>query len=200
MSEVTLFSHPFFVHSATLAGLRPRPRVTVKNSVGPTRDFLGINVVFTGPRLHLELVTSICTVPDEYEDDFLAERDNAGFTPAEWPRLEVLDISGCQLADALTGELLGQSSFPALADLDLSGNDLTDAAVDSLLETGLPRQLKRLILGGNDITDAGALALAERWPTGDTDRLENLNLRFTHIGQVGQAALLRRFGGRVDLF
>ena len=64
----------------------------------------------------------------------------------------------------------------------------------------LPSQLNRLILGGNDITDAGAVALAAGWPTGAADRLEHLNLRFTNIGQVGQAALLRRFGGRVDLF
>ena len=82
----------------------------------------------------------------------------------------------------------------------MSDNDLTDDAIDLLLNSWLPPQLKRLILGGNDITDVGAIALAERWPTGDADRLENLNLRFTNIGQAGQAALLRRFGGRVDLF
>ena len=76
----------------------------------------------------------------------------------------------------------------------------SSTAVESLLGSDLPRQLKRFILGGNDISDAGAVALAERWPTGAADRLEHLNLRFTNIRPVGQAALLRRFGGRVDLF
>ena len=69
-----------------------------------------------------------------------------------------------------------------------------------LLRSGLPRQLKRLILGGNPITDLGARLLAELWPTGADDRLEHLNLKFTAIGQPGQQALLRRFGGRIDLF
>jgi Leucine-rich repeat (LRR) protein len=97
-------------------------------------------------------------------------------------------------------KLLRESALPALSDLDLSGNGLSDAAVDSLLNSSLPPQLVRLILGGNDITDAGAVALAEGWPAGDNDRLETLNLRFTHIGQTGQRALLDRFGGRIDLF
>ena len=63
-----------------------------------------------------------------------------------------------------------------------------------------PPRLRHLVLGGNDISDAGAVALAAGWPTGAADRLEHLNLRFTNIGPVGQAALLTRFGGRVDLF
>ncbi len=116
------------------------------------------------------------------------------------PRLEELFIPEGRLGDANAADLLHSRAFPVLTELDLSHNDLTDAAVESLLDSGLPRQLKRLILGGNSITDAGALALAERWPTGAGDRLEHLNLRFTQIGQVGQAALLRRFGGRIDLF
>ena len=85
--------------------------------------------------------------------------------------------------------------MPSIRELDLSNNELTDDGVENLLSTDLPQQLKRLVLGGNDITNVGAAMLAEQWPTGDADRLENLNLRFTPIGQAGQAALLRRFGG-----
>lgn len=114
-------------------------------------------------------------------------------------RLEVLDLEGCGVND-LHCDLAFSFSVPSLRDLDLSNNDFSDAGVSNLLSTDLPQQLKRLILGGNDITDVGAIALADRWPTGGGDKLEHLNLRFTHIGQAGQSALLRRFGGRVVLF
>src|SRR5262249_44188864 len=114
-------------------------------------------------------------------------------------RLEVLDLEGCGIDD-LHCDLAFNFSVPALRDLDLSNNFLTDVGVENLLRTDLPKRLTRLVLGGGDITDPGALRLMRGWPTGADDRLENLNLRFTQIGQAGAAALLARFGGRVELF
>ena len=118
---------------------------------------------------------------------------------ARLTRLAVLDLEGCGLADWFC-DLFDNFDLPALTALDLSQNAITDAGVANLLRTHHPPRLKRLVLGGNDITDIGAEALAAWWPTGDANRLEYLNLRFTNIGPVGQAALLNRFGGRVDLF
>ncbi len=117
-----------------------------------------------------------------------------------WDRLKELNLEECRIGDEGMARLVQSESLVGLSCLDVSANDLTDTAVESLLASDLPSQLKRFILGGNDITDAGAVALAERWPTAAADRLEHLNLRFTNIGPTGQAALLRRFGGRVDLF
>lgn len=147
------------------------------------------------PDPRTDLVSAIRTVPGD-EDDTWAF---VSLHPFVWPRLTELDVSGCRLGES-AAVLIAIEPFPALADFDFSANDLTDADVDGLLETDLPQQLKRLILGGNPLSDDAALALGSRWPTGEDDRLEHLNLRFTNIGAAGQAALLRRFGGRVDLF
>ena len=180
-------------------GPLPRVVVTLWRSI---RHVASSGSTFLGPNRikRTDIVSAIMTRPDDMDEDDEWGTYEPSLHRFAWPRLDELDISGCHLGDASATALLTRSSFPIVADLDISGNDLTDAAVDSLLASGLPRQLKRLVLGGNDITDVGAMALASRWPTGADDRLENLNLRFTHIGQAGQAALLRRFGGRVDLF
>jgi uncharacterized protein (TIGR02996 family) len=203
--EVTLSVFHFNQLRDALAETRPLPRVAVRDAVGLVRGFLGINFfppVEPYPELALNLVTAVRTAPGEGEDDWRwpSERDQVLVLPLRWPRLAELDLSGCQLGDYCAGNLLSESYFPALTDLDLSANDLTDRAVESLLLFGLPRRLKRLVLGGNLISDDGAEALASGWPVGEDDRLEHLNLRFTHIGPAGQSALLRRFGGRVDLF
>jgi uncharacterized protein (TIGR02996 family) len=198
-SEVTVEALTFWHYARLLADLCPRPRVVVANEVVGVVDLLGFSSQ-GNPELW-EVVGSIRTIPDRSPTPahpFWRLRDD--FQPHRWPNLHDLDVSGCRLGDAHSGTLLRAALLPAVSDLDASGNELTDAAVDSLLDSGLPGQLKRLIFGGNDITDTGAQALAERWPTGADDRLENLNLRFSHIGQAGQRALLERFGGRVDLF
>jgi uncharacterized protein (TIGR02996 family) len=200
--EVGLSAFHFNQHRHTIAEVRPRPRVAVKDSVGVLGGFLGFNIFPAPTEPLLELVTSIHTVATDDDDsrDWGLEDEPAVLQGLTWPRLEALDISGSRLGNANTILLLTYSSYPVLSDLDVSANYLTDAAVEALLDSSLPTQLRRLILGGNDITSAGAIALAERWPTDDEDRLEHLNLRFSSIGPAGQSALLRRFGGRVDLF
>ncbi len=199
--QVGLSVFHFNQHRHALAEVRPLPRVAVKDSVGVLGNFLGFNANPFPPEPLLELVTSIHTVAsNDDEREWVIQSEDAVLAPLTWPRLEELDISGSRLGNPNVTVLLGNSSFPALTNLDVSANYLTDATVDSLLNTALPWQLKRLVLGGNDITNAGAIALAERWPTGEADKLEYLNLRFASIGQAGQSALLRRFGGRVDLF
>ncbi len=205
VEEVTLSVFHFHQLRDVLAATRPLPRVTVRDSVGLIREFLGLNYLLpsdVNSERAQELVTAIGTTPNESEDDprWILERDESFVTGSPWYRLAELDLSGCQLGDYSAGSLLTLSRFPALTDLDLSANDLTDQSLDALLSFRLPGQLRRLILGGNLITDNGATELANRWPRGADDRLEHLNLRFTHIGTAGQSVLLRRFGGRVDLF
>ena len=67
-----------------------------------------------------------------------------------------------------------------------------------LINTGLPQRLNRLVLGGNPLGDPAAYELADR--VGRNAGLKHLNLRHTAITNAGQAALLAKFGGRVDLF
>jgi uncharacterized protein (TIGR02996 family) len=200
VEEVTLPVFAFIRHCDLLAAVRPAPRVALVGYVYYILGFLGFDVPPTITHRQLQLVTAIRTVPNDPKDTELSSGNPTTFDAQRWPRLEELDVSGCRLGDRNAVALLTPSSFPVLTDLDISANELTDLAVDALLDSGVLWRLKRLILGGNPITDAGAIALAQRWPTGDDDRLETLNLRFTNVGQPGHQALLRRFGGRVDLF
>ena len=183
----------FLEHAALLPTLRPLPEVRVSEVAARLTDFvrcpaLGLVTELSG---YARPAAGFQPLPDEEEVLAAAER---------LVRLAVLDLEGCGLTDAFCDQL-GDFSLPAMTTLDLSQNALTDVGVENLLRvTHHPARLRRLVLGGNDITDIGALALAARWPTGAGDRLENLNLRFTHIGSLGQASLLERFGGRVDLF
>ena len=189
VSEVTLHVLVFLTYADRLAAAVPPPRVEVTNAAADAVAFLATP--------HLGCVTAV-----RVYDDLLTP-----FEPFEqWPvtdaaarlvRLDTLDLEGCGLGDAEVA-FLANLPLHALADVDLSNNALTDAVVPLILDTALPRQLKRLVLGGNPIGDQGAIELADRWPR--TSPLESLNLRFTNIGRDGQAALLARFGGKVDLF
>ncbi len=191
-----------------LIATRPLPRLTITRYPSWVREFLGFSIPFVLEtwQHHRDIVSAIRTIPDDEEEDeetnFFDDRraGRVDLHPWKWPRLEQLDISGCRLGNANAAALLRTESFPVLTDIDLSGNELTDFGVTFLLDSGLPRQLKRLILGGNPITDQGAIALVQRWPKRDADKLEHLNLKFTDIGVAGQQALLTRFGGKVDLF
>jgi uncharacterized protein (TIGR02996 family) len=182
----------FLSHAALVAGQRPLPDIAVTGVVGRLPEFL------RNP--HTDCVTRIRGYaaggaaphyPDDADDSIGAIR--------RMTRLEELDLENCGVNDRHC-ELAFDVSVPSLRDLDLSYNLITDGGVRDLLRTDLPRQLTHLVLGGNEITDVGAVALAEQWPTGAADRLENLNLRRIPIGPAGQRALLNRFGGRVRLF
>ncbi len=184
----------FLTHSERISELRPLPRVGVTGVADRWLTFL------LNP--HTSCVTQFSGYsnhPEDVSPEYPISESDLIEGIERMARLESLDLEGCGISD-LHCDLAFSFSVPALRNLDLSNNLITDGGVIDLIRTDLPRQLRRLILGGNDITDIGAVALAERWPAGDADRLEHLNLRFTNIGQVGQAALLRRFGGRVDLF
>jgi uncharacterized protein (TIGR02996 family) len=200
VSELTLGCDLFNGLTGAIRGLRPVPQVIVEDEVWAVRRFLGRGE----PHAPRDLVSALRTRENKGGDDellgALLELASRGIYQHVWSRLNELDVSGCRLGVDNVVALLRIEMFPALYDLDLSVNDLTDTVVMPLLRSGLPRQLKRLILGGNPISDFGARLLAEQWPTGADDRLEHLNLKFTAIGQPGQQALLRRFGGRIDLF
>ncbi|MCS7021457.1 MAG: TIGR02996 domain-containing protein [Gemmataceae bacterium] len=117
----------------------------------------------------------------------------------DFPRLEILDLSGAALGEQNMQHLLAAAArFPRLHSLDVSANELGDETVAALLQTPWPRQLRRLILGGNLLTDHAARLLAEQWPADAP--LQDLNLRFTAIGHEGRRLLIHRFGGRVSLF
>jgi uncharacterized protein (TIGR02996 family) len=192
ISSIELPVGQFLDYAAILAGLRPLPDVRVTEVAAKAMDFVrcpNLGVV-TELRAFTYSESAGGRRPDEIDICDAAER---------LTRLAVLDLENCWLGDWVC-DLIENAQLPALTDLNLYQNTITDAGVDNLLRTQFPCQLKRLILGGNGITDDGAIALASQWPTGDADRLEYLNLRFTGIGQTGQRVLLNRFGGRVDLF
>jgi uncharacterized protein (TIGR02996 family) len=197
LSQIS-FSVPAFINNqARLAALVPLPRIAIADSVHRVLSLFDRVAALDVER---SIVSAVATRPDRRGARGASRAD--GFIspdPTPWPRLTLLELSGCRLGDEMAARLVQAAVFPALADLDLSANELTDDAIRPLLATGLPRQLRKLILGGNDITDVGARILTENWPA-DSDRLETLNLRFTHIGTPGRQALLARFGGRVDLF
>lgn len=192
VSEVNAPVGTFLEHAALLPVVRPLPAVRVSEVAERLAQFARCPELSVVTEVSAYRFRIAGNVPTFTEDDV---REAA----ARLTRLGVLDVEGCGLDDEFC-ERLGDFLLPALTKLDLSQNALTDVGVENLLRTHYPGQLTRLILGGNDITDIGALALAARWPTGADDKLETLNLRFTHIGATGQAALLDRFGGRVDLF
>ncbi len=201
VSEITLTCDQFDTFGFAIAKTLPLPRVTVIDTVSAVQSFV-VDGVPDGPH---EIVAGIRTHPNQRDGEFeglpriLAGNDRP-HTSRSWPRLQELDMSGCQLGHTAFSLFVHSASLPMLTDLDVSVNELFDSSVVTLLNTSLPRQLKRLILGGNALTDQAAIELADRWPRGAGDQLEHLNLRFTMIGVPGQQALLARFGGRVDLF
>lgn len=192
-SELSMPVDTFLAHAALFPTLRPLPNVRVNSLLRQLASFLACP--------HTGYVNALSGYAEEINDDELRYPSDSDLIDSieRLTRLEVLDLEGCGIND-LHCDLAYNFSVPSLRDLDLSNNLITDQGVFDFLSTDLPQQLARLILGGNTITDDGAIELASRWPTGDADRLEHLNLRVTGIGQAGQRALLNRFGGRVVLF
>ena len=194
VDDITVRADSYFTVGAVVAMLRPLPeRVQVTNAARHPEHFF--RKVVPG----LDAVTDLSLSGDQPNFGGVSEHVPRIRSCSGWPRLRGLDLEGCQLGNMAT-ELLFTfpGAFPALVELDLSFNDLTDAGVIDLLNTGVPQRLKRLVLGGNPIGDQAAMELADR--LGGSKVLESLNLRMTNIGPNGQAALLARLGGKVDLF
>ena len=198
VSELQLSPGEYWKGRRSLFKMQPLPRLVVVGPPFEIRAFLGFDTPEPRPDLQAHSVSAVRGVGSIIADEWPYPRRLAD--PQVWTRLNELDASGLGLGNEHTAALLRVEMFPALFDLNLSNNDLTDAAVMTFLRSGFPRQLKRLILGGNPLSDLGVRLLAEQWPTGEDDRLEHLNLRFTNIGTPGQQALLARFGGRIELF
>jgi uncharacterized protein (TIGR02996 family) len=194
-ARVQLSVTDFLAHGAVLDAARPRPRVRVNLVADRLAEFvrhphLGCVHEIGGysPLLGAELLIGDQTA--------LPPADELAATAGRFVRLEVLDLEGCWLDDAVC-DRLSRLRFPALVELDLSNNQITDVGVSHLLRGALP---KRLILGGNPITDQGGIELADRL---GNSPVMYLNLRRTLIGTDGYNALLNRYqqGGRkVDLF
>jgi uncharacterized protein (TIGR02996 family) len=195
VSEVELRVTDFLAYGAALDAARPRPRIRVNQVADGLSEFvrsphLGCvaEIGAYSPTLGVEAVFGDATN--------LPARGEMTAAAGRLTRLEVLDLEGCGIGDWF-GEFFGSFSLPALTKLDLSNNYITDVGVADLLNCRLPR---KLILGGNPITDQGAIEMADRL---GNSPVEYLNLRRTHIGQPGHAALLRTFnraGKKVDLF
>jgi uncharacterized protein (TIGR02996 family) len=192
VSEIELPVGGFLPFAETIASTKPRPRVSVTQVVERLYEFIRCPQLGCVTRIAVYSSARFTNPPPPPDNDVILDSLNAKFTS-----LESLDLEGCGINDQ-DFDLIYNYHLPALVDLDLSNNTISDVGVVDLLRTSLPAQLKRLILGGNPIGDQGAIELADRWPK--QHRLEELNLRFTNIGQPGHQALLARFGGIVRLF
>ena len=191
MTEVRLHLDDFLGHAHWLAELRPVPAV---KGVGFYEDYQ-----YWSTSAHLPLITTLDL--NNFRSDGVMPVDPVAVDgSAGWRKLagvrSVL-LTRNEIADPGL-RAIPWADLPALVDLDLSNNNLTDDGVIHLIGTGLPQRLTRLVLGGNPLTDQAAYELADR--VGRNAGLKHLNLRHTDITSVGQAALLAKFGGRVDLF
>ncbi len=186
LNEITLSAELFGTYGGIVAELVPLPdRIEVYQPGTARVMFYGLDPGWLNVITHIRAAES-------------RERPSHVRGACDWTRLRSLDLENCHYGDGNVAPLFAPQCFPALQDLDLSFNDLTDAGVIALLNTGVLQRLKRLVLGGNPIGDQAAMELADR--LGGSTVLENLNLRMTDIGPAGQAALLARLGGKVDLF
>lgn len=193
LNDITLSAELFGTHGEAVARLVPLPERVEVTYAADWFALFQLNADWLNAVTHLRMSSRDDDIPDLTDpEDIPMMREACG-----WLRLRSLDLENCQYGADLP-DLFAAPCFPALADLDLSFNDLTDAGVTALLNTGVPQRLKRLVLGGNPIGDQAAMELADR--LGGSTVLENLNLRMTDIGPAGQAALLARLGGKMDLF
>jgi uncharacterized protein (TIGR02996 family) len=101
------------------------------------------------------------------------------------PRLSSLDLSGCDIDDAVTAELAGLLTPGRLTELGLADNNITARGVQALALSGVLRGVSTLELHGNCIGALGAQTLA----ASDLAALDTLGLSFTSIGDEGVEAL-----------
>jgi uncharacterized protein (TIGR02996 family) len=192
-AKVSVGVSEFLKHARTLSSLRPLPEIAVDlDEIERLGEFVRCPDLGCLRRLAVRPPPLPPDLPEwPGDEDILDAADRLH-------RLEFLGLSGCGVND-LHIDLAFNYSLPALAELDLSDNFITDRGLDNLFATDWPPQLRRLFLGGNPITDVGAVMLAERWPSGEEDKLRTLGMQGTTIGTRGRRALLNRFGGRVEL-
>jgi uncharacterized protein (TIGR02996 family) len=193
VTELTVKAAVFLKHVDAIGGLKPMPRIHVTHADGPHfRPLLA--------RPELGLIETLTVPPGEAVAAWRLPSDGIAHqivTCNHLGRLEVLELEACQIRDDGLNEIAHATTLPALIELDVSYNEISDEGVRLLVASPLWGRLRRIVLGGNPISDVGAERLAE---AADGSRLENLNLRFTAVGPDGFRALLRRYGGRVDLF
>lgn len=193
VAELAIPAAAFLAHAGTVAGLRPRPRVGVRETGLLLRQLV--------ERSETECVTGLTIGLDA--DPFNLDPGHAAVLAAcpYFSRLEALSLEGCLLLDSALDALVvgGPGNFPALSELDLSWNHISDEGVRLVVGSWLWTRLDRLVLGGNPVSDEGAEVLAD---AAGASRLEYLNLKFTGLTSAGHRLLLRKFPRRtkLDLF
>lgn len=191
LNQLTLTAELFLKHAVAIRALKPTPRITVNEAGGEP-----FSAMLACPELGL--VETLNVAPLDHEDERIGEPGVAALVKCPYlGRLEVLQMEGCEIGDAGLNALLHAATLPALIELDVSLNQISDGGVEFLVNSPMWERLRRVVLGGNPLSDEAAVLLAN---AADMSRLENLNLRFTGIGSFGHRVLLKKYGGRVDLF
>lgn len=109
-----------------------------------------------------------------------------------WPRLEVLQLSSCNLGDAGAALLAESGSLSELQGLELAYNSIGTAGVVALAGSASLSHLRRLHLTGNRFTGEAIAALAA---DSNRMRLETLSLDDTGMLAEHVEPIVRRFPG-----
>lgn len=190
VTELRLHERQFAQHAGTIANLKPRPAVTIFCERSELNRFLR-----DAPT---ELVRSLVVYEREH-NPWAWSVSLEQFTQQEWPRLQELNLGGCDLGDVGLQTLVQRGYFPSLTKLDLTGNEISDEGLRHLVHSPLWARLEELVLDANPISDEGAAILAN---AAAASRLEYLNLKRTGITSDGHRVLFRGFPRRtkLDLF
>ena len=95
-------------------------------------------------------------------DNPLREKGALNVLASSYDRLEVLDMSRCQVGNESVRALSDNPAFEALRELDLTDNHISDAGALCLAQSEVLGALERLNVSGNGVRDEGALALTQR--------------------------------------
>jgi uncharacterized protein (TIGR02996 family) len=183
VAELTIPAPVFLRHAHSLPAFRPTPRILV------TLDAETFDAMLQCPELGLIESLDAPHEVGETGAQRLASCPHLG-------RLKVLNLESNEIGDGGLIALAQSKNLTALTELNVSGNQITDDGLSVLL--GSPRwlRLRRLNLSLNPLS----LAAAEQLADAPRNEIEHIDLRFTEIGPEGYTLLLRRYGGRVDLF
>jgi uncharacterized protein (TIGR02996 family) len=189
LADLTLDTGLFVLVADELAGIRPRPTITVTGTAAYLRAFLGCK--------HRGLVSGVHmqTVGDRFRVGFDTRWIRATFGGAElWPRLTTLDLSSCSLGNGDARVVIDSTGLPVLTDLNLARNRLDGHLLRYFTRTPRWWTLRRLSWAGNGCGNDGAEALLAA--TNDA-RLECIELDACGIGSEHQQRLVARYGTRV---